>query len=592
MAESERIQGSTPNFTVASTSRKRFGSDANAKRFQETLLSLDLFPARSAEIASELDANASTSLPVEPVADSRPVSNDEKAELSDDKEREEGANDRSSVTDSYPLLCNSTGCRAPEKEVVDQEEAVDEKSIVPRSQDNDNSRTKNKGNADERAAVSEPIATPEATQQQPIPTDAAEADESQLVLADSEAPTTKPQEIASEDAMEQEQAKPVISELQSTQSGEEDRGRERSKRSENAKATDEFRNPASVQPIENSTTSETSGKVAIPAGLESSPNDNLLPNGSLDDSDLLPKSRRADRLDRDRKSGGDKAESIESQSDEPTAQFLSGSIDAAEASLSSTQSLDAVVGAEAASSGEMTTAGFTETTDSVVAAVSSNNALPAITISTTPNEPRMASAAGSIASINTEGAASLGAAFGSDSGAPRSGAATGSASGASSVRGSLTPFQENKLVQRVLKGFEQLQDGGGQVRLRLHPPELGTLQMTLRIESMQVSARLEVENTVARDALIQNAQTLKDQLAAQGFEVERFEVEIRSEVGGDSAGAEDRSDRGGDESRYQSLESRYAAMQANRVGVDSREPQQPASRATWFRNGNNLDLTV
>lgn len=592
MAESERIQGSTPNFTVASTSRKRFGSEANAKRFQEALLSLDLFPARSAEIASELDANASSSLPVEPVADSRPVSNDEKAELSDDKEREEGVNDRSSVTDSYPLLCNSTGCRAPEKEVVEQEKGVDEKAIAASSQDKENGRAKNKENGNERVAVAEPIANPEATQQQPIPTAAAEADESQLALADSEEPTTKPQEIAAEDTKKPEDVEPVISELQSTQGSEEDRGRDRSKRSENARTTDEFRNPASVQPIENSTTSETSGKVAIPAGLESSPNDNLLPTASIDDSDLLPKSRRADRLDRDRKSGGDKAELIESQSDEPTTEFLSGNIDAADASLDSAQSLEAVVGTEATLSSEITTAGFTETTDSMVAAVSSNNALPEITISTTPNEARMASAAGSFASINTESTASLGASFGSNSGAPRSGSATGSASGASSVRGPLTPFQESKLVQRVLKGFEQLQDGGGQVRLRLHPPELGTLQMTLRIESMQVSARLEVENTVARDALIQNAQTLKDQLAAQGFEVERFEVEIRSEVGGDSAGAEDRSDRGGDESRYQSLESRYAAMQANRVGVDSREPQQPASRATWFRNGNNLDLTV
>jgi flagellar hook-length control protein FliK len=158
--------------------------------------------------------------------------------------------------------------------------------------------------------------------------------------------------------------------------------------------------------------------------------------------------------------------------------------------------------------------------------------------------------------------------------------------------GPLSRYQESKLVQRVLRGMEQLSQGGGQVRLRLHPPELGTLQMTLRIESNQVSAQLDVENSVARDALLKNMQSLHDRLRDQGLQVERFEVHVRPDVGSDASFSQNNRDQSDSDSRWRTMESRYAATNDNTLPARSSDPDFNRSRVAWTRTQGSLDLTV
>ena len=160
-----------------------------------------------------------------------------------------------------------------------------------------------------------------------------------------------------------------------------------------------------------------------------------------------------------------------------------------------------------------------------------------------------------------------------------------------SSRANLTPYQESKLVQRVLRGIEQLGNGGGQVRIRLHPPELGTLQMTLKFEATQVTAQFEVENRVARDALLGNSQVLKDRLKEQGLEVQKFEVEVRSDVNdslNSSAG-----DRQGqrNSSSDRNFESRFAVSNNNRINPEART--EPSSTTMpWVRTKGSLDVSA
>ena len=156
----------------------------------------------------------------------------------------------------------------------------------------------------------------------------------------------------------------------------------------------------------------------------------------------------------------------------------------------------------------------------------------------------------------------------------------------------ITAYQEAKLVQRVLRGVEQLANGGGQVRLRLHPPELGSLQMSLRMEAGQVFARLEVENSTAKDALLNNVQTLKDRMAEQGMKVAAFEVEVSTDASGSGTGNSNlQSDRGsGGDSRWDAS-SRFAQQNNNRVSSEPALPEQK-SGATWIRTNGSLDLTV
>lgn len=160
-----------------------------------------------------------------------------------------------------------------------------------------------------------------------------------------------------------------------------------------------------------------------------------------------------------------------------------------------------------------------------------------------------------------------------------------------SSRANLTPYQEAKLVQRVLRGIEQLGNGGGQVRIRLHPPELGTLQMTLKFEATQVTAQFEVENRVARDALLGNSQVLKDRLKEQGLEVQKFEVEVRSDV--DDSLNSSTGDRQGqrNSSSDRNYESRFAVSNNNRINPEARtEPS--TTTMPWVRTKGSLDLSA
>ncbi|MFY7876818.1 MAG: flagellar hook-length control protein FliK, partial [Pirellula sp.] len=155
----------------------------------------------------------------------------------------------------------------------------------------------------------------------------------------------------------------------------------------------------------------------------------------------------------------------------------------------------------------------------------------------------------------------------------------------------ISPYQETKLVQRVLRGLEQLGDGGGQVRLRLHPPELGTLQLTLRMEGGQMQARMEVENSLAKDALLNNVQTLKDRLSEQGMQIESFEVSVGTDSANSNGSNADRQGGFSSDSRWNNAQSRFAQMNNNRLSSDDsrieKSPQQP-----WTRNHGSLDLTV
>ena len=93
--------------------------------------------------------------------------------------------------------------------------------------------------------------------------------------------------------------------------------------------------------------------------------------------------------------------------------------------------------------------------------------------------------------------------------------------------------QRVRFVQRVARAFQTLQDGGGSVRLRLHPPELGSLRMELTVRDGIMRARMEVENNAARTAILEHLPMLRERLAQQDIRIEQFEVEI----GGDSSGA-------------------------------------------------------
>lgn len=102
---------------------------------------------------------------------------------------------------------------------------------------------------------------------------------------------------------------------------------------------------------------------------------------------------------------------------------------------------------------------------------------------------------------------------------------------AQSTEDKLGTSQRLQLIQRVAKAFQRVQVGEGPVRLRLTPPELGTLRIELRMRDGALSAKLEAETSAARSALLDNLPQLKSRLAEHDIHVEQFDVELLDQQG-------------------------------------------------------------
>ena len=90
----------------------------------------------------------------------------------------------------------------------------------------------------------------------------------------------------------------------------------------------------------------------------------------------------------------------------------------------------------------------------------------------------------------------------------------------------LTQAERVRLVQRVSRSFARLSPTGGQVNIRLHPPQLGSLSIQVRMEGRTMTAKLSTESEAARDAIVESLPVLRGRLAEQGFEISSFQVEV------------------------------------------------------------------
>ncbi len=83
-----------------------------------------------------------------------------------------------------------------------------------------------------------------------------------------------------------------------------------------------------------------------------------------------------------------------------------------------------------------------------------------------------------------------------------------------------------RFVQRVEQAFQDLSGQGGTVRLRLSPPELGSLHIEISVARGEMTARVEAETPAARNILLDNLPALRDRLAQHDIKVQRFDVDL------------------------------------------------------------------
>ncbi len=102
-----------------------------------------------------------------------------------------------------------------------------------------------------------------------------------------------------------------------------------------------------------------------------------------------------------------------------------------------------------------------------------------------------------------------------------------------------------RFVQRVSRAFQTAHAREGQIQLRLSPPELGSLRISITVHEGVVSAKVEAETTAARNILLDNLPALRERLAEQDIRIEKFDVDVRRDGGQetDNSGPKDRQAR-------------------------------------------------
>lgn len=116
-----------------------------------------------------------------------------------------------------------------------------------------------------------------------------------------------------------------------------------------------------------------------------------------------------------------------------------------------------------------------------------------------------------------------------DSSAGSAAAGTAGPSGSGGV-------ENARFVQRVAKAFQTAGDQGGSLRLRLSPPELGSLKLDVTVSGGVLNARVEAETVQARDMLLGNLPALRERLAEHNVKIAQFDVDLSDSSTGGSPG--------------------------------------------------------
>ena len=83
-----------------------------------------------------------------------------------------------------------------------------------------------------------------------------------------------------------------------------------------------------------------------------------------------------------------------------------------------------------------------------------------------------------------------------------------------------------RFLQRVSSAFQAADEQGGQIRLRLSPPELGSMRLELSVRNGMMTAHVQTETDAARNMLLDHLPQLRDRLAEHNIKIDHFNVEL------------------------------------------------------------------
>lgn len=83
-----------------------------------------------------------------------------------------------------------------------------------------------------------------------------------------------------------------------------------------------------------------------------------------------------------------------------------------------------------------------------------------------------------------------------------------------------------RFVQRVARAFQAADQDGGQIRLRLSPPDLGALKLDITLNKGSLTAHVETETSTARTMLLDSLPQLRDRLAEHNIKIDQFNINL------------------------------------------------------------------
>lgn len=152
----------------------------------------------------------------------------------------------------------------------------------------------------------------------------------------------------------------------------------------------------------------------------------------------------------------------------------------------------------------------------------------------------------------------------------------------------LSQVDRTRFVQRVERAIHSMSDGGGSIRLRLSPPELGSLQIEITVRHGEMNARLEAETPAARNLLLDSLPALRERLAQQDISIQRFDVDLMDRSGG---GLPNHTGQFGDQSQSFSWDpgNRTPRTTSSGAGDPASADRAPVRRMT---DGGQLNIIV
>jgi flagellar hook-length control protein FliK len=140
---------------------------------------------------------------------------------------------------------------------------------------------------------------------------------------------------------------------------------------------------------------------------------------------------------------------------------------------------------------------------------------------------------------------------------------------------------ERTIPERAVLLAEQ---GGGSARIQLRPPELGEVELVVRVRGRRVEVHVRAEEIGAQQVVLEGRERLGDALAAKDLRMEEFRVSLS---GGDAGASERRGERGAFEPQPEPGWAR-----APGAHVDPDETPRTARVANANANARGIDLRV